>query len=482
MVGDLEKRVVMHPRFGDSEQILRRVGARYEFEVEILAERLPGVAAARDALAVGADGRWSPALRDPVVRAALERALRRLEDDRLGRPDELEELLLVVAQRLKEAPDVMPIQAEEGVGLSTGQADEIWVVGSAEEPGPLMRQLRQIVLGDFLTFNERTGRVRPADHEMVTLLDRACALLCALLPQLGPSVLRHVAAVCLLDASAENTRFLSASGGDLGPGVVVVNPAELADPWQAAGMMLHEALHLKLFDAARCFGLIADPGVSTPIPWRRVDWDLRRVLYAFHVYAHLALLQAAMETRGDKLTSEYGSPGKHVTASRGVSGEYADAAGRARYLGGQLAGPLSPHLTPEGQRMVHWLMGATAPILGGDSPATSVSTPTPTAPTRTVGRVTGSYVQTPGLVTRALPDLECLLVFQPATRTLCSLNLAAWVAFELCDGRSDLDEGYRSAVARKLPPAEASRQLRLALAQLEANGLVTAVGGGDRDG
>lgn len=478
MVDEVETRLVSHPRFGDSERILRRVAARYEFELDILAERLPAVAATRTVLAPRPDGRWSPALRDPVVRAALERALRRLEDDRLGKPDELEDVLLLVADRLAEAPDLMPIAAEEGAGMSTGQADDIWVVGTADEPGPLMRQLHQIVLGDFLTFNQRTGRVRAADQDAVTRLDRASALLCTLLPRLGPGVLRHVAAICMLDASAENTRFLSASGGDLGPGIVVVNPVELEDPWQAAGMLLHEALHLKLFDAARCFGLIAEPRETTPIPWRQVGWDLRRVLYAFHVYSHLALFQVAIDARGAALAGEYGTPGAHVTASLGTNQEYADAAARARYLGGRLAGPLRSQLTPEGQRMVEWLLRTTAPVLGIDQPpaagppATVPATEQPVAP----------YLKTPDLRTRTLPELECLLAFAPTTRRLCSLNLAAWVAFELCDGHDDLEARFQRVVASKLPPASASRQLRLALRQLEAHGLVTVPEGGETVG
>lgn len=475
VVQEVETQLVTHPRFGDSERILARVAARYGFELDILAERLPAVAATRTGFAPRADGRWSPALRDPVVRAALERALRRLEDDRLGAPDELEEVVQLAADRLAEAPDLMPIQAEEGAGLRTGPTDGIWVVGTAEEPGPLMRQLRQIVLGDFLTFNERTGQVRAADQDAVARLDRACALLCTLLPRLGPSVLRHVAAICMLDASADNTRFLSASGGDLGPGIVVVNPAELADPWQAAGMLLHEALHLKLFDAARCFGLIDEPRQVTPIPWREVGWDLRRVLYAFHVYAHLALFQAAIDTRGTALAAAYGTPGAHVTASRGTDEEYADAAARARYLGGRLAGPLQPQLTAEGRRMVRWMLRATAPMLRTD-PGTAdrrAATPTPDWQVR-------RYVKTPGLTTRALPELECLLVFAPATRRLCSLNLAAWVAFELCDGQDGLESRFQSVVASKLPGPAASRQLRLALTQLEANGLVSVAEGGEK--
>ena len=83
----------------------------------------------------------------------------------------------------------------------------------------------------------------------------------------------------------------------------------------------------------------------------------------------------------------------------------------------------------------------------------------------------------PGVRARPLPDLECLLAFSPATRTLHWLNLSAWAIFELCDGtRTDqqLSAEYAEALGGELSGADLARQVREALASLERSGLITA--------
>jgi hypothetical protein len=79
-------------------------------------------------------------------------------------------------------------------------------------------------------------------------------LLTGLVPAVG-EVLGHVVALGLMRARSSDGRQLSAAGGDLVPSTVVVDPTELADPWTAASILLHEALHLRLGR-----GLIRDGG------------------------------------------------------------------------------------------------------------------------------------------------------------------------------------------------------------------------------
>jgi hypothetical protein len=83
-------------------------------------------------------------------------------------------------------------------------------------------------------------------------------------------------ALGLMRVRGSEGRQLSAAGGDLVPGTVVVDPTELADPWTAASTLLHEALHLRLFDISRVHSLVVRPG-RAPIPWRRGSWEIRRV-------------------------------------------------------------------------------------------------------------------------------------------------------------------------------------------------------------
>src|ERR1022692_3728819 len=89
------------------------------------------------------------------------------------------------------------------------------------------------------------------------------------------------------------------------------------------------------------------------------------------------------------------------------------------------------------------------------------------------------YARPPGILVRPLPDLEIAFAYNPADRALSCLNLSAWAAFELCDGRIDLESDYRDLVRAKLRPAQASQQLRLALLQLTARGLIETTEGGD---
>ncbi len=65
-----EQALAGHPDFGDTGLIWLRAEARLRFALRILAERLPGVAAALDATV---DKAWRTQLiRDPVVRLAAE--------------------------------------------------------------------------------------------------------------------------------------------------------------------------------------------------------------------------------------------------------------------------------------------------------------------------------------------------------------------------------------------------------------------------
>jgi Coenzyme PQQ synthesis protein D (PqqD) len=80
-----------------------------------------------------------------------------------------------------------------------------------------------------------------------------------------------------------------------------------------------------------------------------------------------------------------------------------------------------------------------------------------------------------GVRTRALPDMECLLVFAPATRTLHWLNLTAWAIFDLCDGSrtdAELVDAYAEALDNVLPEADVARQVLAGLESLERSGLI----------
>lgn len=46
------------------------------------------------------------------------------------------------------------------------------------------------------------------------------------------------------------------------------------------------------------------------------------------------------------------------------------------------------------------------------------------------------YSRTPGLRVRPVPELGCCMVFTPAQPKVYTLNAAAWLLLELCEGQS----------------------------------------------
>ena len=84
------------------------------------------------------------------------------------------------------------------------------------------------------------------------------------------------------------------------------------------------------------------------------------------------------------------------------------------------------------------------------------------------------YTRRPGLKTRAIPQWGNLMMYIPAQRGFHWLNLNAWLIFELCDGRDEvqLRLAYNAAVKSRLSTGEAERHLSDGLTLLEAIGAV----------
>lgn len=473
-----EQKLARHPAFGDSERIQRRTYARYRFALEILGARSASVAESAPSLADGdADRMW----RDPVVQKALEDGLQRMERDETEALDDLAIVLDLARDRLTRSRDLLPAQVEDDLLLRAGPAGRMWLPSWTGQPGPLLGRLHKAMVDKFIGHNQLSGQFQPAGWAAAESIHQAGELLTAVLPRLGRGVIDHIAAVGLLTGSGPEGQQLSAAGGDLVPGTIVLNPCLFESVWTTAGILLHEGLHLKAFDITRSFSLVSAPHVMVEIPWRRVRWDVRRVLFAFHVYAHVALFQAAAAYREGELGGRFGSPPENVAVSRGATGTYASAVQRALFLGEQLAGSLAENLTSDGRRFVRWLLESTAPLTSWRPPSRSNLTARPAASgIAELGESSPPlprYARAAGIVVRPVPELEIAFAYNPGDRVLSSLNLNAWAVFELCDGRADIESDYRDLVSTRLPPAEASRQLRLALGQLTTRGLIETTGG-----
>lgn len=365
----------------------------------------------------------------------------------------------------------VPSQVDEGCGLRAGPGGRVWLLGFPGSAGPLAGRLARACAENFIGLAGRAGELNPGTGRAAGLADRACELLGLVLPELAPQVVGHVTALGMVTAAGRDGVMLSAAGGAPLPGVVMIRPGQLERPWDAAGRILHEALHLKLFDICAGCSLIAGPGSGAGVPWRPARWDIRRVLAAFHVYAHLTLFQAAARARGGGLAGRFGSPPGNPGVSPSPHRGYQRPEQRLRYLAGQLAGPLAGDLTPAGRRFVAWQLDAVAPLTGWQaSPAR------PARPAARDAHPPAGYQRAPGLVARFDPQARSGLVFNPGRGLLHVLNLAGWAAFSLCDGRdlAALRRSYADVTASKLTPAAAAGHLDAALTQLRQASLITA--------
>ncbi|WP_345408824.1 hypothetical protein [Nonomuraea salmonea] len=96
-----------------------------------------------------------------------------------------------------------------------------------------------------------------------------------------------------------------------------------------------------------------------PIPWRREAWSLMRVLFALHVYVHLAVYHGLARSASPEITSRFGEPPADAALSRATFGgaRYATPELRARHLAEQLA-QRSGLFTGYGHQLIAWLVKA----------------------------------------------------------------------------------------------------------------------------
>jgi hypothetical protein len=140
-------------------------------------------------------------------------------------------------------------------------------------------------------------------------------------------------------------------------GTLFLTDTHLENPWWVAEHLFHEALHQQLYDFRHGHSLLVPrygekegPKVCSlwnlPNSERSNFWNTDRVLTAFHVYVHLALLSRIAEYRAGELSDTYGP----VTAM--IKGH--DAVVRAHYLSEQLRSICWEELGQAGRRLVEW--------------------------------------------------------------------------------------------------------------------------------
>jgi hypothetical protein len=212
-------------------------------------------------------------------------------------------------------------------------------------------------------------------------LRQGIALLRDLFPLLTPSILRHIDVIALVSTEPAHGEagppggnplstdpFISCSSSP-SPGVILVNPSVLTNPWYIAEIILHEGLHSKLYDVMATHNLLRpnytqEESAKLHPLWHMSSesWDVQRSLFAMHVYAHLALFFQRVARSFDALAPRFGP--LHVIDA-GLS--MRRSLDRAHFLGMKLAevgtrdlGPAGHLLLAQLQEMLLVLEGASA--------------------------------------------------------------------------------------------------------------------------
>lgn len=329
-----------------------------------------------------------PLLGDPVLRNVFEDDMAKLENGHSG------------ALGLAELAARLPLDPE-GLGPCEWMATPhvrpwpehgpawLWTEMRPADrvPGDLSVRLRRLYDGS-IEGGPAADPVIPTP-KMCRAPTRGADLLTRLLPQVGPSVLRHVSVVGFTRGESADGPLQSLSGGDPLPSAILMAPERLADPWTAAETLLHEGVHLKLFDALRSGALLKDADLSVPIPWWQTSWRLVRVLVALHFYVHMLVFQEAARHADDTLRAEFGDPppGEVIDAvsqdtEAARNGTYGSSLERARYLAGYALGLPEGRLTADGRRFLSWLLDALHLVHedSGVTPPTGVAGVAPAQP------------------------------------------------------------------------------------------------------
>lgn len=488
VIRQVDGRLHHHEQFGDSARIVGRVVERYRFALEVLAQnddRLRHLAARVEGLDLASA---DLVFGDLLVRAELEAAIGRIEaSGPAGASSESLPSLLgeALASITRSGGRGVARQAMER-DFVVGPAGRTWVWDLPDGPTRVGDSLRERIRAGFMPGAESHVEIIRPTPRMVEGLERACALLYRLVPEMAGSVFQHLHTIAVANIRGPRGRMLTGSGGDGTPCMIFIDPDELENPWDTAGHILHEGVHLKLSDLIRTGAIVTDDE-RVELPWGRKT-ALSNCIFAFHAYAHMQVFRAAVQHLGPACHADFGAPHRYRAPAHAMSvvnnaaSPFARAEERLEHLYEQLSGPLSPRVTPYGRELIAWLWDAIRPLqplvsAAGDRPAPGAENGAgaPSAPARAPAPT--RYQQSRGLSLRRSPPCEVLFALDPGSQKIVTLNLAAWLAFELCDGKTEHEVLSAYAASLGLGADSAWGQLAPALDGLVSSGMIERIPG-----
>jgi hypothetical protein len=366
-----------HKPFGDSGYLREQLEVRYIQRLEKLASPIPIAGELVRALGdTPAHARYR-ILGDPVVRHAIQQALRQVvRGTQDGMPlADCEEVFRGAIRQLQEGKGIPPLEAglPGASRLGTGSFDG-WIWSEAHDDDVFGRTFRTLLRDHF-----RGEQLCTPSAEDATRLAKGAELLGELLPLSARGALSHAHVVVpFVGQKASYSEFRVC-------GTVGINREMLHNPWWVAEHLLHEALHHKLYDFRHTHSLLArdlSPGANTSTAkaatvysiWNvggaggENRWDTFRAVAAFHVYVHLALLCLQAERRKAELVGRFGSPSEPLPGFL----FWRDAFERAQYLGREIRGSCWHELGPAGRLLIDWLSSILGKLDVAPPPSDSV--------------------------------------------------------------------------------------------------------------
>jgi hypothetical protein len=366
----LESKLADECPFGNAQHINNLIDRLCLHRLSLAETKLPAAFKLKEALCTLSDDRRRYFLRDSALRLGVDQALLYAKGLSARYTLDWTVQLLSQATSLLRCPDqtallesLQPMSARLGPGLSS---PFVW---HSPNTNAILQGIEEIV---YETVPDACiDAPRP---EQIQTLQAGVTLLEYLLPRLTLSALNH--AIAIIIVSHQETPGLGHRGFGSGttrslPGVIVVSASELTTPWQAAEILLHEALHLKFIDLefTHSMNLKSNNGIEpwTIIPpWRKLNagsegWSPIRAMTAAHVYTGLSLFfQSSQLLEHSDTLASYGP----VEFQRMIQA----APYRAQFLLGELSERIES-LGLAGQYFVKWLQYLTEQLTKVTSPS-----------------------------------------------------------------------------------------------------------------
>lgn len=346
----IERRLSHDVPFASFDYIRERIALHYRHRLRALGEHLPEAERLGRALDAGPPGDRLRGLTDCVLRAAVDNLLRCYlgQNGEVPDPVQREFFCFYSRQPTQLIDDLLAYDEPHVVFSVRGVRQRIRIWRNEAASSPRDQAFAALLLHHNVPGLRNWGHLGQTSHT----LDRATALLPALVPDLAASTVPHLEFVVVGDfdddvGSATISRI---------PGTVFLSQASLASAWTAAEAILHECTHLKFVELEHTHTILMrgyreDESPRIHPPWHppTVTWPLNRALTAAQTYVVLALYSLVARVSSVDLRETFG-PFQH---SRLLKESHTALERACRLLG--LLDDHAGNVGPAGRAFLDWM-------------------------------------------------------------------------------------------------------------------------------